>query len=216
MKADTVSILRSPVLHEPLRLVSRPGCDAELHGWLESRPSGKRYPLREGIPLLMDEAALSGPNLQYQAFYDKVAGLYDPAIRLLARIAGAGERKYRWEFLQELGVQPGMRVLEVFMGTGANIRHLPTGAAYVGVDISWGMLHRCQKNMRKWGCEAELIQGNAEEPPLVDETFDAVLHVGGINAFNDRGRAIGEMIRAARGGARIVIVDENAGYRMRD
>jgi ubiquinone/menaquinone biosynthesis C-methylase UbiE len=55
-----------------------------------------------------------------------------------------------------------------------------------------------------------LILGNAEELPLRDESFDAVLHVGGINAFNDRARAISEMVRVARAGTRIVIVDETA------
>jgi ubiquinone/menaquinone biosynthesis C-methylase UbiE len=55
-----------------------------------------------------------------------------------------------------------------------------------------------------------LILGNAEDLPLRDESFDAVLHVGGINAFNDRGKAIAEMIRVARAGTKIVIVDETA------
>ncbi|MCG8348056.1 MAG: hypothetical protein MI924_09795 [Chloroflexales bacterium] len=40
--------------------------------------------------------------------------------------------------------------------------------------------------------------------------FDVVFHVGGINAFNDRAQAINEMIRVARPGTKIVIVDETA------
>jgi ubiquinone/menaquinone biosynthesis C-methylase UbiE len=55
-----------------------------------------------------------------------------------------------------------------------------------------------------------LILGNAEELPLRDDSFDAVLHVGGINAFNDRAKAISEMVRVARAGTKIVIVDETA------
>ncbi len=38
--------------------------------------------------------------------------------------------------------------------------------------------------------------------------FDTVLHVGGINYFNDKARAIAEMVRVAKPGAHIVIVDE--------
>jgi ubiquinone/menaquinone biosynthesis C-methylase UbiE len=55
-----------------------------------------------------------------------------------------------------------------------------------------------------------LILGNVEELPLFDEAFDTVLHVGGINAFNNSAKAIGEMIRVARAGSKIVIVDETA------
>jgi ubiquinone/menaquinone biosynthesis C-methylase UbiE len=72
------------------------------------------------------------------------------------------------------------------------------------------MLKRCQSNLKRWQLEAELILGNAEELPLRDKSFDTVLHVGGINAFNDRAKAICEMTRVARAGAKIVIVDETA------
>ncbi len=44
--------------------------------------------------------------------------------------------------------------------------------------------------------------------PFRDAIFDAVFHVGGINFFNDRARAIAEMIRVAKPGTKIVIVDE--------
>ena len=40
------------------------------------------------------------------------------------------------------------------------------------------------------------------------QAFDTVFHVGGINLFNDKARAIQEMVRVARPGTKIVIVDE--------
>jgi ubiquinone/menaquinone biosynthesis C-methylase UbiE len=55
-----------------------------------------------------------------------------------------------------------------------------------------------------------LILGNAEDLPLREESFDVVFHVGGINAFNERAKAIAEMIRVARAGTKIVIVDETS------
>ena len=48
----------------------------------------------------------------------------------------------------------------------------------------------------------------AEALPFADNSFDAVLHVGGINFFNDKARAIAEMVRVAKPGAHVVIVDE--------
>jgi hypothetical protein len=46
-----------------------------------------------GFPLLLGESQISGFNQQYQAFYNRVAGLYDGAIRLVARLAGGGGGK---------------------------------------------------------------------------------------------------------------------------
>jgi ubiquinone/menaquinone biosynthesis C-methylase UbiE len=172
--------------------------------------SGERFSVRDGIPLLLDESHVSGYNQRYQRFYNRIAGLYDASIKVFAAVVGGGEEHFRGEYLRELEVQDGDCVLEVSIGTGANLHYLPDEARYYGVDLSWGMLQRCQRNLERWHREAELILGNAEELPLRDESFDAVLHVGGINAFNDRARAISEMVRVARAGTRIVIVDETA------
>jgi ubiquinone/menaquinone biosynthesis C-methylase UbiE/uncharacterized protein YbaR (Trm112 family) len=210
MKPETVSLLCGPGTHEPLRLASVPGSDGSVQEVLVGVHSGERFPVRDGIPLLLDESKVSGFNQRYQGIYNRVAGLYDAGIKLFAYLAGGGEEHFRREYLRELEVQDGDRVLEVSIGTGANLHYLPVKAAYFGLDLSWGMLKRCQRNLERWQLEAELILGNAEELPLRDESFDAVLHVGGINAFNDPAEAIREMTRVARAGAKIVIVDETA------
>jgi ubiquinone/menaquinone biosynthesis C-methylase UbiE len=210
MKPETVALLCSPGTHESLRLVSVPGSDRHAEEMLVGVHSGERFRVRDGIPLLLDESKVTGYDQRYQRFYNRIAGLYDAAIKLFANLAGRGEEHFRGEYLRELDVQDGDRVLEVSIGTGANLHYLPVKAAYFGVDISWGMLKRCQRNLQRWQLEAELILGNAEELPLCDESFDAVLHVGGINAFNDRAQAIREMVRVARPGSKIVIVDETA------
>jgi ubiquinone/menaquinone biosynthesis C-methylase UbiE len=105
-------------------------------------------------------------------------------------------------------VRAGDRVLEVSVGTGGNVWFLPKDADYYGLDISWGMLRQCQRNARKYGREIELVCGSAEHLPFKDTLFGCVFHVGGINFFNDKARAIQEMIRVAKEGTRIVIVDE--------
>jgi len=210
MKPETVSLLCRPGTHEPLHLASVEEADGRLQEVLVCVHSGERFPVRDGIPLMLDETKVSGFNKRYQGLYNRIAGVYDVAINLFARMAGGGEEHFRRQYLQELEVQEGGRVLEVSIGTGANLRYFTTNVNYFGLDISWGMLKRCQKNLKQWQREAELILGNAEELPLFDEAFDTVLHVGGINAFNDPAKAIGEMIRVARAGSKIVIVDETA------
>jgi ubiquinone/menaquinone biosynthesis C-methylase UbiE/uncharacterized protein YbaR (Trm112 family) len=210
MRPETVPLLCSPGTHEPLQLASVPEDDGTAREMLIGVHSGKRFRIRDGIPLLLDESKVTGFNRRYQGFYDRVAGLYDAAIQVTARLAGGGEEQFRREYLREMEIKEGGRVLEVSIGTGANLRCLPMGAAFFGLDLSWGMLKKCRRNLKNWRMEVELIQGNAEELPLFDESFDSVLHVGGINAFNDRARAIVEMIRVARAGSKIVIVDETA------
>jgi ubiquinone/menaquinone biosynthesis C-methylase UbiE len=44
--------------------------------------------------------------------------------------------------------------------------------------------------------------------PFKDHTFDVVFHLGAINLFNNKKRAIEEMIRVALPGSKIVIADE--------
>lgn len=210
MKPETVSLLCSPDAHEPLQLGTTRGSDGSVQQILVGVPSGKTFPIRDGIPIILDESKITGFNRQYQGFYDRIARFYDGSIKLFAGAVGRGERVFREEYLQELDVREGCRFLEVSIGTGGNLHYLPVKVDYFGLDLSWGMLKKCQRNMKTWQKDAELILGNAEELPLRAETFDAVLHVGGINAFNDRGRAIHEMIRVARPGAKIVIVDESA------
>ena len=193
-----------------MNLTSVPGPHGQSQDVLVGVHSGERFSVRDGIPLLLDESKVAGFNRRYQGFYNRIAALYDVSIRLFASLAGGGEEHFRGEYLRELDVQDGQRVLEVSIGTGANLHYLPAKANCYGLDLSWGMLKRCQKNLSRWQLEAELILGNAEELPLRDESFDAVFHVGGINAFNDRARAIYEMIRVARADTKIVIVDETA------
>jgi SAM-dependent methyltransferase len=83
-----------------------------------------------------------------------------------------------------------------------------TDAEFFGIDLSWGMLRRCVRNLTGWRRSAHLFQGEAERLPFRDAVFNSVCHVGGINFFNDKARAIEEMIRVAKPGAKIVILDE--------
>jgi ubiquinone/menaquinone biosynthesis C-methylase UbiE len=209
MKPDSVELLRSPITHEPLRLVTAQATNG-ANGYLEAATSGERFPIRDGIPWLIDQQQVVEYNRKYQRFYNLVAPFYDSALRLGARFTSGSQDEHRMEYMSELEVGPGDRLLEVSIGTGTNIKHLPAGVDCYGLDISHGMLEQCQKNLKRWGREVELFLGNAEALPFKDEQFDSILHVGGINAFNDRQEAIHEMIRVARPGCKVVIVDESA------
>lgn len=177
----------------------------ELDGsTLRNTATGRVYPIRNGIPLFV--STLTGPNLKYQAMYDRLAVGYDMAETLYKWFGRKPD--FRPEFLSELEITAGARVLEVGVGTGANLRYLPKNIEFYGIDISWGMLQKCRKNLKKWGRSGHLFQAEACHLPFGAEIFDCVFHVGGINFFSSPERAIKEMIWVARPGTRIVIVDE--------
>lgn len=76
MYESTLPLLCDPETHESLEL------DA---GVLLNPASGRRYPIRDGVPVFFE--ALSGSNKKYQELYDRIALFYDPA-----------EGLYRWLF----------------------------------------------------------------------------------------------------------------------
>jgi ubiquinone/menaquinone biosynthesis C-methylase UbiE len=177
----------------------------ELEGTtLRNTATGRVYPIRDGIPLFV--STLTGPNLKYQAMYDRIAPGYDLAERLQRWFTRKPD--FRLEFLNELEIRPGDRVLEVAVGTGANLRYLPGNIDFFGIDLSWGMLQKCRRNLRKWQRKAHLFHAQAGRLPFRAEVFDCVFHVGGMNLFSDPERAIREMIWVAKPRTKIVIVDE--------
>jgi len=195
MQNNILSLLQDPQTHNGLELTA---------DGLKNEITGRIYPIRDGIPVFLDNVI--GLNLKYQTMYDKLAIGYDLAESLYTFITR--NANYRQQFLPELEFASGARVLEVSVGTGGNMKLLPETIDFFGLDLSWGMLKRCAAKLRKSGRTSNLFQGEAERLPFRDAIFDCVFHVGGINFFNDKSLAIREMIRVARPGTKIVIVDE--------
>jgi len=167
------------------------------------------FPIEYGIPRFINAEELSGLNRRFARFYDVFSYVYSPFSKLAFAFLG-GERKNRREVLDRLK-PTGRRVLEVSIGPGVNLPYLigaPGVEEVIGMDISLGQLRRCRSYCRRHGWAVDLFLGMAEELPFRDESFDSVLHIGGINFFSDKARAMQEMVRVARPGARIVIADE--------
>ena len=77
---------------------------------------------------------------------------------------------------------------------------------------SLGMLARCRDVWRKKAAGLDLVHCNAEDLPFADNMFDVVFHVGGINFFSDKQKAINEMLRVAKPGTKIMIADETTDF----
>jgi len=207
LKPEVLDTLASPGAHEPLRFVCG-GCQGSDGGdWLEATQTSRRFPVSGGIPDFVDRVNVVGANKRYQKLYDKIAFIYDFQYWLWATLLRGGEAAVRKEYLDRLEIRPSDKVLEISVGTGSDLRFLSSEAAYFGLDISLGMLRKGQSNLKRWGRSAALICGEAESLPFKSGQFDVVFLVAGINFFNDKLAAIEEMIRVAKPGTRIVIVD---------
>jgi ubiquinone/menaquinone biosynthesis C-methylase UbiE len=102
--------------------------------------------------------------------------------------------------------------LYVSIGTGKDLEFIPQtinlkSLEICGIDISLGMLKRCKRKFDK-KIELSLLHCCAEDLPFEDNSFDVVFHVGGINFFSDKQRAINEMIRVAKENTKLLIADE--------
>jgi ubiquinone/menaquinone biosynthesis C-methylase UbiE len=201
-RTETLAMLRSPCTAEPLHVAVANGREELVSG------SGETFPIRHGIPVLLKAEALTGSNLKYNRLYETIAGFYDDTQRVACGLMGMNRREHFMAYMRFVEARPGDRVLETSVGTGLNYKYLPRGVKLFGLDLSLAMLERCQTNLRRWEMDADLFQGNAEILPFADESFDVVYHSGGINFFNDRAKAIREMIRVAKPGSRILIADE--------
>lgn len=206
MQAEDVAILRDPLTLEPLQYFADQG---QRSGVLRNAKTGKEFPVRNSISMFLDQSAVQGTNRKFQKFYDLCAPIYDVMIKSYLYIRRLGnDETMRTEYLNQLEIAPGNKVLEVSIGTGSNLRYLPKTCKYFGLDISLGMLKRCEKNLRKWNLDSQLFFGTAERLPFADNQFDVVFHAGGIKFFSDKRRAIQEMIRVAKPGTKIMIMDQ--------
>jgi ubiquinone/menaquinone biosynthesis C-methylase UbiE len=197
-----VAILRSPFSGNPLHLASEHGREVLVSS------SGERFPVRNGIPAFLKPEDLTGDNGKYNHLYQTIGVFYDDIQRVFCALKGFDRDAYFRSYMRLLEVKPGDSVLETSVGTGLNFKYLPHGVRLSGLDLSPEMLANCQSNLRRWGLDADLYEGNAESLPFADSSFDVVFHVGGINFFNDRAKAIREMIRVARPGSLLLIADE--------
>lgn len=175
---------------------------------VENPITGDHYKITDDIFLFLEKNAIEGNNKKYLTLYDKIARFYNIANKIYFRLKFGGEKNYRNEFLSELEISNDDKVIEISVGTADNFYFLPKDVDFYGLDISLGMLKQTRRHLKKWKTPARLFQGTAEYLPFKDESFDVVYHVGGINYFNDKQRAILEMIRIAKSGSKIVIVDE--------
>jgi ubiquinone/menaquinone biosynthesis C-methylase UbiE len=151
-----------------------------------------------GILTFIDQSDLEGDNLKFSKLYNKISPFYYISQKVFYGIKFGGEFKFRNDFLQYIKVNDNDLVLETSVGTGDNFYYMNKNAQYYGADISMGMLKMALKHTKKWKIDAELNCCEAEDLPYEDNVFDVVYSCGGFNFYNDKQKAVNEMIRVSK------------------
>ncbi len=210
MKRSTLELLCCPSCQTTITLRNELEDGIVTEGDLFCSHCERNYLVKNGIPHFINPQDLEGLNQRLVRFY-KMYSRFGKLLEKLVFLPMGGERKARMEILQRLELDVG-RTLEVSIGSGINLPYLfetPKLGDVYGLDISEAQLTQCRRSVIRRGWSVDLFLGKAEGLPFKSDSFDNVFHVGGINFFSEKKKAIEEMIRVARPGSKILIADES-------
>lgn len=110
--------------------------------------------------------------------------------------------------LNDLDIEPGMKVLDMAAGTGAfSVLAARAGAEVTAVDHAPRMIERLRARARAEGLtklEGRVMDGHALDLP--DDGFDAAVSVQGVSVFPDVERGLAELVRVTKPGGRVCVV----------
>ncbi len=208
-----------------LEVLRCPACAGSLDGDLRCSRCGRRYPVEDGIPRLLDDSlpGIREKRAEIAGWVElaREQGWYEPddevdaALPFLSRL-GWEDRTWRanehsFSLLLERHVRPGMRVLEVGAAKCWGAQHLlPRGCRYVATDIlddgkiGLGRGSFYEERVGRF----DRVQADAERLPFVDGAFDLVYCVATLHHALDLRRMVRELARVARRGGVVAALNE--------
>jgi SAM-dependent methyltransferase len=102
----------------------------------------------------------------------------------------------------------GKRVLEVSCGAGGGASYITRTlgpASYTGLDLNPASVDLCRR--RHQLRNLDFVQGDAQDLPFADETFDAVINVEASHQYPDFARFLAEVARVLRPGGHFLYTD---------
>jgi SAM-dependent methyltransferase len=102
----------------------------------------------------------------------------------------------------------GKRVLEVSCGAGGGASYIVRTlhpASYTGLDLNPASIDFCRKRHNLPGLD--FVQGDAENLPFADQSFDAVINVEASHQYPHFSRFLAEVERVLRPGGHFLYVD---------
>lgn len=112
------------------------------------------------------------------------------------------------DFAFRLNLKPGTTVLDVACGTGnLSLPAARAGATVTGVDIATNLLERARVRASTEGLKIQFDEGDAEQLPYPDASFDVVMSMFGAIFAPRPDRVASEMMRVCRPGGTIAMAN---------
>jgi SAM-dependent methyltransferase len=110
------------------------------------------------------------------------------------------------EFFDRLDIQPGTKMLDVACGAGQlTIPAAKRGVDVYAVDLAENLVQQAREKAKAEGLEIRIDQGDAEDLPHADESFDVTMSLIGSMFAPRPERVAAEKIRVTRPGGKIIM-----------
>ncbi|MFX1484331.1 MAG: class I SAM-dependent methyltransferase, partial [Promethearchaeota archaeon] len=183
---------------------------------------GHVWPVSKGVPTLV-YPPIGKEDAKWIADYDQMAENYDELVKQYDEWLGIDMMKERENLSLFIPNEGPCRIIDVSIGTGANFMALYSQFknqmerfSLHGMDLSTGMLSVSQRKFKENNLQVSLTHGSVFNIPYQDNLFDIVLHSGGLNTFSDIPRALYEMLRIAKSGGLVLVIDEGLSPKKRE
>ncbi len=159
---------------------------------------------------LCETGAVDKSSTRVRSMFAAIAGRYDLLNHLLSLNV---DRLWRRFTTRTVPPQPGVPVLDCCTGTAdlalAYDRAGHGRSPIVGSDFCRPMLELGLKKVRKANANARirLVEGDTQRLPFASDTFGVVTVAFGLRNVSDTARGIDEMVRVARPGGKVAILE---------
>lgn len=149
-----------------------------------------------------------GKKEQVEQMFDTISGNYDG----LNRVISFGiDAKWKKKILKIIASKNPEKILDIATGTGdmAILMSQTNAAKIIGLDISAGMLEVGRKKIAAKNLteKIEMIQGDSENLPFENDSFDAITVAYGIRNFEHLEKGLSEILRVLKPNGTFMILE---------
>src|SRR5690554_6691266 len=149
-----------------------------------------------------------GKKQQVEQMFDNISGNYDSLNRMISLGTDQGWRRNVLKMVSDTHPET---ILDIATGTGdlAILLSKSNAKRIVGLDLSAGMLEVGKEKIKALNLQdkIEMVQGDSENLPFEDNTFDAITVAFGVRNFETLEKGLAEILRVLKPNGIFVILE---------